>query len=105
MTPDSPLNLTFTKKKRSYEVPAPLAPVADTHAHLLNFWSKDPVETLVRAALAGDRLLITLLDPIADGLDVPTFHDRLTGWLVSAQTGIKGVRPLLCQFSCMMGYD
>ena len=79
--------LVFTKKKRSYEAPAPLVPIADTHAHLLNFWGKDPVEVLVRAAHAGDRLLITLLDPIADGLDVPTFHNRLTGWLADVCGG------------------
>ena len=80
--------LVFTKKKHSYEVPVPLAPIADTHAHLLNFWSKDPVEVLVRAARAGDRLLVTLLDPIADGLDVSAFHDRLTGWLAAARSGL-----------------
>ena len=78
--------LIFTKKKRSYEVPASLAPIADTHAHLLNFWSKDPVDVLARAAQAGDQLLITLLDPIADGLDAPAFHDRLAGWLAAAKS-------------------
>ena len=85
--------LVFTKKKRSYEAPVPLAPIADTHAHLLNFWSKDPVEALVRAAQAGDQLLITLLDPIADGLDAPTFHNRLTAWLHDS----FGVRPQMSQ--------
>ena len=82
-------SLMFTKKKRSYEVPLPLAPIADTHAHLLNFWSKDPVEALTRAARAGDRMLITLLDPVADGLDALAFHDRLTGWLAAACSGLN----------------
>lgn len=83
------LPLTFTKKKRVYEAPAPLAPIADTHAHLLSFWGKDPVDALVRAALAGDRMLITLLDPIADGLGVSEFHDRLTGWIAAARSCLR----------------
>lgn len=86
MIPDYQLSLTFTKKKHAYEAPVPLVPIADTHAHLLNFWDKDPAEVLARAALAGDRLLITLLDPIADSLDPLTFHERLTGWLASVRS-------------------
>lgn len=80
------LSLTFTKKKRAYEAPVPLVPIADAHAHLLNFWGKDPAEALARAALAGDRLLVTLLDPVADGLNAPAFHERLTAWIASAST-------------------
>ena len=72
--------LAFAKKKRSYEVPTPLAPIADTHAHLLNFWTKDPAEVLERAAQAGVQRLITLFDPIAD-----------------ASAGLEGVRSLLGQ--------
>ena len=81
---DTRLSLVFAKKKRSHEPPVPLAPIADTHAHLLNFWGKDPVEALARAALAGDRQLITLLDPIADSLDAPAFHALLEGWIRKA---------------------
>ena len=81
--------LTFQKhvkkKLRTYEAPAPLAPIADTHAHLTCFWGKDPAEALARAALAGDRLLITLLDPLSDERDAPTFHAQLTGWIEAAR--------------------
>ena len=97
--PVQPALLTFhkhvKKKLRSYEVPRPLAPIADTHAHLTCFWDKDPAETLARAALAGDRLLITLLDPLSDGRDAATFHAQLAGWLGSACAilAARGVGP------------
>ena len=45
--------VTFTKKKKTVACPVPLAPLADTHAHLLSFWGKDVPETLVRAKAAG----------------------------------------------------
>lgn len=45
--------VTFTKKKKTVACPVPLAPLADTHAHLLSFWGKDVPETLVRAKAAA----------------------------------------------------
>ena len=48
MTPNAE-RVTFTKKKKTVACPVPLAPLADTHAHLLSFWGKDVPETLVRA--------------------------------------------------------
>ncbi len=45
--------VTFTKKKKTVACPVPLAPLADTHAHLLSFWGKEVPETLVRAKAAG----------------------------------------------------
>lgn len=83
------LSLAFAKKKRVYEAPLPLAPIADTHAHLLSFWGKDPADALARAALAGDRLLITLLDPVADRMDAPAFRERLDAWIEQAR-GLLG---------------
>ena len=59
-------SLAFAKKKRIHAVPDPLAPIADTHAHLLCFWDKDPVEVLVRAACAGIRQMTTIWDAAAD---------------------------------------
>ena len=35
---------TFIKKKKTVEAPEPWAPLYDTHAHLLSFWDKDPLE-------------------------------------------------------------
>ena len=53
--------VTFTKKKKTVACPVPLAPLADTHAHLLSFWGKDVPETLLRAKAAGVDLLVTAL--------------------------------------------
>lgn len=97
--PSPVVTLDFTKKKKTFAAPAPLAPIADTHAHLTCFWGKDPAEVLARAALAGERMLITLLDPVADGLTAPAFHERLEGWIASARAIVEasleaGVAPL-----------
>ena len=70
--------VTFTKKKKTVACPVPLAPLADTHAHLLSFWGKEVPETLVRAKAAGVDLLVTMLDPIADKRSVTDYSD----WLV-----------------------
>ena len=70
--------VTFTKKKKTAACPVPLAPLADTHAHLLSFWGKEVPETLVRAKAAGVDLLVTMLDPIADKRSVTDYSD----WLV-----------------------
>ena len=50
----------------AYTMPEPLAPLADTHGHLTSFRELDPAVTLVRAALAGVRLLVVPIDPIDD---------------------------------------
>ena len=70
--------VTFTKKKKTVVCPEPLAPLADTHAHLLSFWGKEVPETLVRAKAAGVDLLVTVFDPIADKRSVADYSD----WLV-----------------------
>lgn len=77
MTPNAE-RVTFTKKKKTVACPVPLAPLADTHAHLLSFWGKDVPETLVRAKAAGVDLLVTMFDPIADKRSVADYSD----WLV-----------------------
>ena len=46
--------------------PEPLAPLADTHGHLTCLRERDPASALVRAALAGVRLLVVPVDPIDD---------------------------------------
>lgn len=86
-TPEVPVTdgaLAFTKHTKRgdkvYPVPAPLAPLFDTHAHLACFWTKDPAEVLVRATRAGVCSLVTLYDPLGDGCDLPTFQARLREW-------------------------
>lgn len=58
--------LAIEKGKKLFEMPRPLAPLMDTHAHLRSFWKLDAATALQRAAVAGVRALITLYDPIAD---------------------------------------
>ena len=86
---DPCLSLVFhkhvKKKLRSYEVPLPSAPLADTHAHLTCFWGKDPAEALARAALAGDRLLVTLRDPVCEPLSPAEFGQSLRAWIARAR--------------------
>ena len=63
MTPNVEL-VTFTKKEEDGGLSrCRLAPLADTHAHLLSFWGKDVPETLERAKAAGVDLLVTMLRP------------------------------------------
>lgn len=71
----APLSFTKTvkKKQRSFELPAPAAPLADTHAHLTCFWNKTPAEALARATRAGVRSLVTLWDP-SQTTSIPFLH-------------------------------
>ena len=58
--------LFHDRKGRPREVPAPLAPLADTHGHLTAFWRRAPARAIARAALAGVRLLVVPLDALTD---------------------------------------
>ena len=58
--------IVYTKKSKTFELPRPQAPLVDTHAHLLSFWDRDPVEALARAGQAGVAGIVTLYDPVAD---------------------------------------
>ena len=84
----TPLSLVFEKKVkkkvRVYEAPVPLAPLADTHAHLTCFWEKDPASCLARAALVGVRQLTTIYDPISDSMGLGAFQRDLRRWLDEA---------------------
>ena len=78
-------HVTFTKKKKTVVCPEPLAPLADTHAHLLSFWGKEVPETLVRAKAAGIDLLVTVFNPIADKRSVTDYSDWLTHEILPMQ--------------------
>lgn len=99
MQTDPRFSLVFAKKKKEFAVPAPLAPIADTHAHLMSFWDKDPAEAIARAALAGVRQMTTIWDPLADHRDAATYYEQLVGWIDQAkdlldQALAAGVAPL-----------
>ena len=91
--------LTFAKKKKVFELPRPLAPIFDTHAHLRSFWGedKDAVAVLTRAYVAGVRRIVTLYDPISDVSeeipDVQGFSAWLKTVITEAKTGRGDVSP------------
>ena len=86
--PDSMPFVVFTKrvKKKERIVRAPLLsqPLCDTHAHLRSFWEKQPVESLQRAYRVGVERLVTLIDPVGDGLDIPAYQEWLRGEVLGA---------------------
>lgn len=77
--------ITYTKKNKTFILPAPIAPLFDTHAHLRSFWGEDKGarDVLVRAYEAGVRSMVTIYDPIADlseeTPDAPAFSRWLGG--------------------------
>ncbi|MFR3999071.1 MAG: TatD family deoxyribonuclease, partial [Paratractidigestivibacter faecalis] len=58
--------LFHNSKGRACPAPRPLAPVADTHAHLGSLHGHDPALALARAALAGVRMVVLPIDPVAE---------------------------------------
>ena len=58
--------LFHNSKGRACPVPAPLAPLADTHGHLGSLKLHDPALALARAALAGVCLLVVPIDPVGE---------------------------------------
>ena len=91
-------SLFHTKKGAAVELPRPLAPLADTHGHLTSFRRVRASEALVRAALAGVRLLVVPVDPVDDVEDVPAFLSWFGQTVEDARTMLaelaaKGVEP------------
>ena len=58
--------LFHDRKGQACPLPAPLAPLADTHGHLTSFRAHDPAMALARAALAGVRMLVVPIDAVDD---------------------------------------
>ena len=56
----------YDKKERPHELPEPLAPLADTHAHLTPFAGADPAAILCRAAQSGVRIHVIPIDIVED---------------------------------------
>lgn len=90
----APGTLVFTKrvkgKLRIFPAPVVPAPLADTHGHLLSFWShKDPVEVLVNAARAGIRALVVPWDPQGDRMSLDAFQGALRTWIEAAREQVR----------------
>lgn len=82
---DSRLSLTFTKKKKSVTVPQLFAPYIDTHGHITSLFNNSPAEIIARAALAGCRGLITLVDTVDDAVAAADFPAYLRNALAGAR--------------------
>lgn len=86
--------MVFSNKKgRGVEVPEALAPLADTHGHLLPL-KCDPAEALVRAAEAGVRLLVSPVDPTDDVPDAGAFLEWWGRLVEEAPVEIEHLRYL-----------
>ncbi len=58
--------LFHDRKGRVRLVPAPVSPLADSHGHVTCLETMDASVALARAALAGVRMLVVPVDPVAD---------------------------------------
>lgn len=90
--------LFHDRKGAPVDWPRPLAPLADTHGHLTCFRAHDPALALVRAALAGVRLLVVPVDPISDiprkWSSVSAFLDWLEGQVDLARVCLAEAREM-----------
>lgn len=84
--------LFHTAKGAPRDWPLPLAPLADTHGHLMTFHRHDPAMAIARAALAGVCLLVVPVDPTGDDPDPAAFAESLAGWRGRAQALLDGFR-------------
>ena len=79
-------------KGTAWPMPAPLAPLADTHGHLTSFREHDPAAAIARAALAGVRLLVVPVDPIDD---IPRRWESVPVFLSWLDEQVETARGLL----------
>ena len=89
--------LAFTKKNKAFELPRPLAPLFDTHAHLRSFWGEDKraAAVLARAHTAGIRALVTLYDPLSDANAETPDAEAFSRWLKSEMGAAQTTLPLV----------
>ena len=73
--------LFHDKKGRPVALPSAPAPLADSHGHLTGFLGHDAPAVLVRAALAGLRLLVVPVDPVDEIPRRWGSAGELLGWI------------------------
>ena len=69
-----------TKKQASLALPAAAAPIAESHTHLTSLRHIDAALALARAAVAGVRFLVTVVDPADDARDPEAVLADLDRW-------------------------
>lgn len=72
--------LFATKKGVPVACPAAYGPVADSHTHLTSLRHIDPALAMARAALAGVRFMVTVVDPTDDATDPDALLADLARW-------------------------
>lgn len=78
--PADPSAFFLTKKGAGVALAAPDGPVADSHTHLSSLRHIDPALALARAALAGVRFVVDVVDPTDDAADPDALFADLDRW-------------------------
>ena len=69
-----------TKKQASLALPVAPGPIAESHTHLTSLRHIDAARALARAAVAGVRFLVTVVDPADDARDPEAVLADLDRW-------------------------
>ncbi len=69
-----------TKKQALLALPHAAGPIAESHTHLTSLAHIDPALALARAAVAGVRFLVTVVDPADDARDADALLANLERW-------------------------
>lgn len=94
------MSLTFTKKKKVIELPQPLAPLFDTHAHLRTFLGDEEQwvgDLLVRARLAGVERIVSIFDPVSDVRDEMPDVAGYSAWLREAMEQVGEIARIVAE--------
>lgn len=91
---DAWVPLSFSKKNKVFELPRPLGPLFDTHAHLRSFVRDDRwvTDILARAYEAGVRRIVSIYDAVGDRREDMSDVVGYAAWLSHALGGDD--RPL-----------
>ncbi len=79
-----------TKKGAPMALPTAAGPIAESHTHLTSLRHIDAGLALARAALAGVRFLVTVVDPADDARDPDALLASLEGWRRACDEGLAG---------------
>lgn len=79
-----------TKKQAPLALPEAAGPIAESHTHLTSLTHIDPTLALARAALAGVRFLVTVVDPTDDARDPAGLLADLACWQRGCEEILRG---------------
>lgn len=114
--PEPPRTDAFFVTKKGAPVALPLAPapIADAHTHLSSLRSLDPALALARAAVAGVRFVVDVVDPTDDARDPQALLADIERWQAGAAMIVEawgnaevldalGEKPLLPKVRLVVG--